>query len=226
MMHPTHCYKIFEIVKELEVNKEKQTKPSLSTNTNKQNEITLKTVFYCRPKSSSFSSKSSTDYCNNIGSDINFDVNPLFDRFMNTLHWRQPSLFVQQPEQGERSFEITFHERRFDFTVPASDFERPLVSVDSFRTRHFPYLQMFQDKNLQTSTLIKRNLPNYGQDKKQITCEEDTDFVNFQIQTKFSRRSFSISTTDNWNSRNKDFIRLTKSNEELSSTNTYFTNLL
>ena len=154
---------------------------------------------------------------------MNFNVKPLFDRSMNSLHWRQPSLFVQQPEQGKRSFETTFHEREFDFTVPASDFKQPLLSVNSFRTRNFSDLHTFLDKNLQTSTLVKRNLPNYGQVEKQITCEEDSDFINFQIQTKFSRRSFFISTTDNSNSINKDFIRLIKSNKELSSTNTYFT---
>ena len=62
MMHPTHCYKTFQLVKELDLNKEKQTKPGLSTKTNKQNQITLKTVFYCRPKSGNFSSRISTDY--------------------------------------------------------------------------------------------------------------------------------------------------------------------
>ena len=223
MMHPTHCYKTFQLIKELDINKEKQTKPSLSTNTNKQNQMTLKTVFDCRPKSGNLSSRSFTDYSNNIEPDINFDVKPLFDRLMHTLHWRQPSLFVQQPEQGELSFETTFHEREFDFAVPASDFTPPLLSVDSFETRDFPELQTFQDKNSQTSTLVKCNLPNYGQVEKQITCKDDLDFIDFQIQTKFSRRSFSVSTNDNSNSRNKDFIRLTKSNEELSSTNTYFT---
>ena len=97
---------------------------------------------------------------------MNFDVKPLFDQLMNSLHWRQPSLFAQQSKQGERSFEPAFHERRFDFTQPASGFKQPLVTVDSFRTRDFLDLQTFQDKNLQTSTLIKRNLPNYGQVEK------------------------------------------------------------
>ena len=223
MIHRMHCYKTFQLVKELDVNKEKQIKLGLSTNTNKQNEITQKTVLYCRPNSGSLSSSSSTDYSNNIGPDMNFDIKPLFNRSMNSLHWRQPSLFVQQPEQGKRSFETTFHEPRFDIIVPSSDFKHTLFSVDSFRARDFPNLQTFQDKNLQTSTSVLRNLPNYGQVEKPTTSEEDSDFINFQTQTNFSQRSFSISTADNSNSRNKNFIRWTKSNKELSFTNTYFT---
>ena len=147
MMHPMHCYKTLELVKELDVNKEKQTKLGLSTNTNKQNEITQKTVFHCRPKSGSFSLRSSTDYSNNIGPDMNFDIKSLFNQSMNSLHWRQPSLFVQQPEQGKRSFETTFHERQFDINVPSSDFKQTLFSLDSFRVRDFSDSQTFQDKN-------------------------------------------------------------------------------